>query len=102
MKIIISTKVFANVISAGITEKCKSFELNSDLQKLIFSSKNETKINIVEKFGAYNETYTFDAIQMFKVLNALSELQEQPIVVEFDQVEDEILSIKLSQFEHWF
>ena len=59
-------------------------------------------VHILKKEVYSREQFTFNAIQMFKVLNFLSQLEEQPIVVEFDQYDDEKLSINFSQFVRSF
>jgi len=100
MKTVLSTKEFSRVIKKAIELRCESFEFTRETGELTFSKEPEVymDVHILEKFGCEHEKFTFDTIQMFKVLNFLIELEEQPIVVEFDQYEDDKLSIELSQF----
>lgn len=100
MKVIVSTKVFALTIKKAIELRCETFEFNPETKDLVFNDDPYIYMDchIVDKIGYGREQFTFDAIQMFKVLNFLNELQEQPIVVEFNQYEDDKLSIELTQF----
>lgn len=103
MKIVVSTKVFASTIKKAIGVRCEQFEYNPETKDLVFNDDPYLYIDtqIVEKNGIGREQFTFDTIQMFKVMNFVNELQEQPIVVDFDQYEDDKLTVKLSQFEYW-
>jgi hypothetical protein len=104
MKTILSTKVFASTIRKAIELRCETFEFNPETKDLVFNDSPYVymDVHILEKEGYCREQFTFDTIQMFKVLNFLNELEEQPIVVEFDQYEDDKLSINLSQFMRSF
>ena len=104
MKVIVSTKVFALTIRKAIELRCETFEFNPETKDLVFNYDlyicMDCHISDKHRFG--REQFTFDTIQMFKVLNFLNELQEQPIVVEFSQYEDDKLSIELTQFVRIF
>ena len=100
MKTVVSTKEFSRIIKKSIANKCNHFLFKPSTNELIFSVVPEIIIELhnVKDVGNDIEKYTFDTIQMFKVSNFLDELPHQPIVVEFDQYEDDKLTIELSQF----
>lgn len=100
MKTVLSTKELARVIKKAIGLRCESFEYNPETKELVFNKENDLYLDVhhLQKEIYEHEKFTFDTIQMFKVLNFLKELEEQPIVVEFDQYEDDKISIELSQF----
>jgi len=100
MKIIISTKTFSEAINHAILNRCKNIG--------IFPYKNEIKFccdvnDLVVHCNFINESectyaYTFNPIQMHKVMSFLDLLQEQPVLVEFCQYTDTECSIDLTQF----
>jgi len=100
MKVILSTKVFAQTIKRAIESKCEYFEFNPETKDFVFNEDPYIYLDahIVDKHGYNREQFTFDGFQMFNVLSFLNKLEEQPIVVEIDQYEDNKLSIRLSQF----
>lgn len=100
MKVILSTKVLASTIKKAIALRCETFEYNPETKDLVFNDDPQVyiDIHIIDKEGIGREQFTFDTIQMFKFLTFVKELEEQPICVEFDQYEDDKLSIQLSQF----
>lgn len=104
MKIIVSTKAFANYTHKAILGNCKNICIFPHLKELRFPCKNEDYTLSIE--GIKHETctfaYTFNPIQMYRLMVFLEQLQEQPIVIEFDQYTDNDCSIKLTQFEHSF
>jgi hypothetical protein len=110
MKIVVSTKVLFCTIIKAIDVQCKSFSITPNInnfcnaKKLVFSTDPDISIDIyiMSEWAHRSETFTFDENQMSKVMKFVHQLQEQPIVVEFDQYEDDKLTIKLSQFEQWF
>lgn len=103
MKIIISTKVFAENIRFAVASRCETFRINPNSELLTFDCSNEIScvVHILGK-NMVTRIYNFDTVKMFKILNILDILQEQPIVVEFNQFEDDGISVKLSGFEYWF
>lgn len=105
MKILISSKVLYNLLGKAISNKCDFFEINAATNEISFRHKQprlRATVLIVGRITNRTDSFTFDTIKMFKLSNVLREIQEQPIVVEFDTFDEDSLSIKLSQFEYWF
>jgi len=105
MRIIISTKYLASTIKEAILNGCKQLNLIPHTSEIVFSRLSgvvASDIHILERGVQELETYSFNPIQMYKLMIFLESLLEQPIVVEFDQFTDSECSIKLTQFEHRF
>lgn len=100
MKMIVSTKELTSVIKKAIALRCESFSYNPETKELVFSNDPELSIwlSTTKEPETEPQKFTFDTIQMFKVFTFLKELEEQPIVIKFNQYEDDKLSIELSQF----
>ena len=105
MVIIISTKYLASTIKQAILNNCKQFNLIPHTSEIVFSRLSgivAEGIHVLERGLQKNETCTFNPIQMYKLMEFLEQLPEQPIVIDFSQYTDSECSIKLTQFEHRF
>lgn len=104
MKIIVSTESFPKIIKKAIDNESESFDVIGKEGKIIFYGikKIETYIHPIVGDVECNYSNRFNTRQWYRVCEFLKLLQEQPIVIEFDNYNDDHADIKLTQFEASF
>jgi len=103
MRIIASTKILPIEIDRAIRKGFTSFALYGETETLrIYNSvfSQEMKIGCLDSEKSKKIIANFNHLQWYKLSNFLRKLPEQPIVLEFDKIDDENVDIKLEQFIH--
>jgi hypothetical protein len=100
MKIIISSKEFKNCLEKAVIKKCNYVNINCLDKEMVFvCSENDfsTKVHIYNATELTNFAYPFNALKIFKVIQFLNMLKQQPVVVEFDLISCEEADITITQ-----
>lgn len=104
MKIIVSTKAFSNSIRQALSIRSYEFELIAEKSEIVFTGNRTIygSIATTQEYKNYKYKGIFYPVQWFKILTFLKQLEEQPIVIEFDYYSDSEIhenpQIDLSQF----
>jgi hypothetical protein len=103
MKIIVSTKAFSKCIEAAILDNCKNIAITPSKKEIRFVCEhNNLELEIELNPRECIIAYTFNPIQMYKLMVFINLLLDQPIVIDFYQRTETEVSIELTQFVHKF
>jgi len=103
MKIIVSTQALAMCIEAAILDNCKNIVITPYKKEIRFVCEHDNlELEIeVKNTSESIMAYTFNPIQMYKLMVFLNLLPEQPIVIDLYQRTNGV-SIELTQFVQKF
>lgn len=99
MKIIISSKEFENCLVKAISKKCDYIDVDCLQKTITFKCEKDfsTDIHICNPRELQKFCYPFNTLKIFRVIQFLNMLNEQPVVVEFDFVSTEETDITITQ-----
>jgi hypothetical protein len=100
MKTIVSTKGLSRVIKDAIINHCTMMSVSFYDKQIRFTcpSRDFFIECAVRQERTTIDNYTFNPIKMYKLMEFLDLLPEQPILVEFKQITDDECDIKLTDF----
>ncbi len=87
MKIIVSTISFAKDIRNAIDNKTTDFEIIGEKSEIVFSGKRTFYGMATPIVGHRKHNYKgkFDLVKWYQILCFIKQLEEQPIVIEFNE-----------------
>lgn len=102
MRVIISTKAYPRFIDYALKNKVTSFSINEQLNQIEFIKYGEIiKYDICPVVEDEQLSFKgkFNHLQWYKLSEFLKQLPEQPIVLEFQNYDEDEIIITLSQFK---